>query len=221
MPWVATNLVGRRFGRLRVRRLVQIFRRPLRGRRKQAWVRMWLCRCDCGNWCEVDGQHLRSDTTSCGCAQRSQSSEANRTHGHSRGGRSLTYRSWLAMRDRCDPKNADKWPRYAGMYLAPKWQRFEAFLADMGECPEGHTLDRIQATRGYRPGNCRWATRSEQATNRCTTRFLTYRGRTQSMTAWATERGIPRGTIKARLDRYGWSVARALGQRPLPRRVRR
>lgn len=131
----------------------------------------------------------------------------------------MTYRSWLEMRRRCNPENADKYPQYVGVYLDPRWHVFENFLVDVGECPSGRTLDRIKASEGYRPGNCRWATASEQATNRRTTRFLTCNGKTQSMTAWAAETGIKRGTIKARLDKFGWSVEKALTVQPLQRRV--
>jgi hypothetical protein len=90
-------------------------------------------------------------------------------HGHGRRGRrSPTYNCWLSMRARClNPKHAH-WADYGGrgITIDPRWSSYEAFLADMGERPEGRTLDRIDGAAGYTLGNCRWATESEQNRNR-------------------------------------------------------
>lgn len=90
------------------------------------------------------------------------------------------------------------------------WMKdFSAFLAHMGPCPPGLTLERIDNDRGYEPGNCRWATILEQANNKRNIHWLTLRGRTLSLVAWAREAGIPRLAVYKRLKR-GWSVERAL-----------
>lgn len=92
-----------------------------------------------------------------------------------------------------------------------RWDSFEAFLADMGECPsDSHTIDRINNNRGYEPGNCRWATMKEQQNNRKNNRRLTYEGETLTLQQWADRTGLDRKTISMRLDRLGWSVERAL-----------
>lgn len=98
-------------------------------------------------------------------------SAINKRHGHNsrKGtGRSRTYVSWEQMWQRCtNPKNTS-WKNYGGrdISICWQWRDFAAFLDDMGERPEGKTLDRINRDGNYEPGNCRWATPSEQARNR-------------------------------------------------------
>lgn len=89
-------------------------------------------------------------------------------HGHStRESRSATYGSWCAMHQRCKYPGSGSFERYGGIGITvcERWNAFEAFLADMGERPEGMTLDRIDSAGNYEPGNCRWATTSDQARN--------------------------------------------------------
>ena len=72
------------------------------------------------------------------------------------------------MRKRCQNKATNGYPRYGGrgIIVCERWQRFENFLADMGERPPDRTLDRINNDGNYEPGNCRWATLEEQNLNR-------------------------------------------------------
>lgn len=87
------------------------------------------------------------------------------SHGYSR---TPTYRSWQSMKTRCYNEASFKYPDYGGrgVTVCKRWLKsFEAFLADMGERPEGTTLDRRDGKKGYSKANCRWATREEQLAN--------------------------------------------------------
>lgn len=128
---------------------------------------LWLCQCECGGATSADSMKLRKGLTkSCGCRQFSGLSRV--THGYSKA-KSPTYRTWKEMRQRCQNPNSDKWKWYGGrgVSVCPQWEVFEIFLADMGERPAGHTLDRRDSDGNYEKDNCRWATPKQQAeTNR-------------------------------------------------------
>jgi len=118
----------------------------------------YKCVCDCGNEKVILGMHLKSGhTTSCGCNRN-----GNPSHNLSK---TRTYRSWKEMRRRTLNLKSDKnkWYRFKGITVAPEWNNFEVFLKDMGERPEGTSIDRINPFWGYYPENCRWATAKQQA----------------------------------------------------------
>lgn len=93
-------------------------------------------------------------------------------HGHTNGRRkSPTWVSWQGMRDRCSNPRSPRWKYYGGrgITVTPRWcgrMGFENFLADMGERPDGMSLDRIDVDGDYCPENCRWSTPAEQVANR-------------------------------------------------------
>jgi hypothetical protein len=78
-----------------------------------------------------------------------------------------SYVVWQQMRTRCVNPNHPSYARYGGrgISVAPEWQDYETFARDMGPRPPGTTLDRINNDGNYEPGNCRWATKSEQSRN--------------------------------------------------------
>ncbi len=146
-------------------------------------------------------------------------STRNVKHGHSRsnpaGFATPTYCSWQHMIRRCrDPKESG-YERYGavGVVVCGRWlgeDGFANFLADMGERPEGATIDRFPNQSGnYEPGNCRWATRVEQQRNMRSNRLIEWDGRIQCLAAWAEELGLTVKCLQHRLNR-GWSLAEAM-----------
>ena len=117
------------------------------------------------------------------------------------------------MRSRCINKASASYENYGakGVTVCERWlNSFPNFLADMGECPnDTMTLDRIDNDIGYEPGNCRWATRSEQSNNKTNNRLITFNGKTQGVRAWAQETGIKATNILNRIY-LGWPIERVL-----------
>jgi hypothetical protein len=157
-----------RFGRLTV----------LREAEKRGRKRLAVCRCDCGEQTEVFTFCLtKGTTTSCGCLHRERAAaraaklgSSNSRHGESAALMTPEYRAWRSMRQRCGSPTHDAYANYGGrgIFVCDRWEAsFEAFLADMGRRPSpSHSLDREDNDGPYSPGNCRWATQSQQNGNR-------------------------------------------------------
>lgn len=169
MPRLANDHLGNRYGMLTV-----VERRPI-DRSRQA---RWLVRCDCGVEKVVNGGALPR-LRSCGCyrataAGRDAARNPHRRHGHagnySGAKPSRTYNSWIAMIKRCEYTAHPGYENYGGrgISICRRWRlSFEGFLEDMGERPQGMTLDRYPNRDGnYEPGNCRWASPAQQTRNR-------------------------------------------------------
>lgn len=161
----------------RVGRLTILGPSPSRVGGRKAYV----CVCDCGNETIVAGGSLREGgSTSCGCLRSERLSDSNSKrakHGHTRVGAtrkrdvSPNYYSWKSMIQRCRNPNAPNYHLYGGrgISVCDRWQGhdgFQNFLADMGERPDGKTLDRIDNDGNYEPGNCRWSDAKAQSNNR-------------------------------------------------------
>lgn len=161
--------------------------------------RRFRCRCVCGRVWEVAGHALRRGQSDCGC-QRTRAI----THGQTN---SPTYRVWAGIIQRCTNSRNRNYKFYGGrgIKVCDRWRLFENFLADMGERPEGLSIERDDVNGNYEPGNCRWATKVEQARNR--QRTVKVGGRVTVEAAAAL--GISSSAISNRVRR-GWKVADAM-----------
>ena len=127
----------------------------------------WLCRCECGVEKVVSANNLvRGRAKSCGCASNEMRSRKQIKHGQSRV-KSGAYSSWHAMKQRTQNGKTKQFIDYGGrgIGVCERWNSFANFYADMGDRPEGMSLDRIDVNKDYSLENCRWATRKQQSAN--------------------------------------------------------
>lgn len=167
-------------------------------------ARIWRCRCECGNETEVAVNTLRSGLVrSCGCMLVETSRRRATKHGQYG---TPAYKSWDSMVQRCTNPRQTGYARYGavGVTVCERWRVFENFLADMGERPNGMSLDRIDNARGYEPGNCRWATGRQQRMNQgrgsLTEAQAASVRKLRSETGWGPKRiaehlSVPRGAV--------------------------
>jgi len=205
------DLTGQRFGRL--------IALSLAPKRPNSANRYWVCRCECGNEVSILTSSLtRKETKSCGCLQRDVVASMSTTHGATKGKKETReFRIWMGMIQRCENPKYQYYHRYGGrgISVCERWRHsFTLFLEDMGDCPPGRSIDRIDNDGNYEPSNCRWATSLEQQNNTTRSAMLTCRGETRTIAEWSRIRGINYMKIHARIRRLNWSVDEALNLAP-------
>lgn len=181
-------------------------------------TRTFLCRCDCGGEKIVRRCSLVDGSSrSCGCLFR----EGHNNRKHSLSG-SPTYYTWTTMKQRCYEPAHKSYKDYGGrgITVCDRWrQSFSAFLADMGVRPAHTTIERINNAGNYEPGNCRWATQSEQQNNRRSNHPITWRGETHNLGIWAAKMGLTPERLSQRIEYLrkglpGWTLNECM-TRPL------
>ena len=188
-------MLNRKYGRL----LVVSSRHKREGRRNYYRT----CRCECGAIKDIIEDSLKSrKTRSCWCLQKERVSECNSTHGKSH---ISAHAIWLGMISRCHKFGSSGYQDYGGrgIKVCARWKKFENFYADMGDRPEGLTLERKNNDGNYEPGNCKWATLEEQANNKRNNRRIIISGVTYSLSQASRVFSISRSTLRGRLNK-GW-----------------
>lgn len=203
MPKIV-NLVGKKFGKLTAEKVAAV---GLAGNR-------WICKCTCGETTVVYASNLQSGKVkSCGCSRVRHGMSGTKIH-----------HVWRTMLDRCINPNANQYADYGGrgIFVCDEWKVFTVFYEDMGAVPyKGATLDRVDNNKPYCKSNCKWSSRYEQARNKRSNRIITVFGRTQTVTDWAVEFGMPPRTLFNRLFRAKMSPEDALNAQPYAQQRRK
>lgn len=202
------DLTGQKFGRLTA---LYAFKDKT-GRRYN-----WVCKCDCGNYCEATSVSLSTGKKqSCGCISREILIKRNETHGKS-GDR--LYKIWKGMKSRCYNPNHKSYKNYGmrGIFVCQEWKDdylcfrnwainngYDEF-SEHGEC----TLDRIDVNKGYSPENCRWVNAKTQANNTMSNHVIRYNGEEKTLSEWSECLKISYCVLCARINQLNWSAEKA------------
>jgi hypothetical protein len=185
---------GQRFGRLIAVEFVA---------RDKSRQQRWRFRCDCGGEIIHRVSAVRcGDVRSCGCLHREAAAiqgRAKRIHGMTK---SSEYNTWLNVISRCDNPSNTRWADYGGrgIKVCERWRKFENFLSDMGSKPSPkHSIERIDNDGNYEPGNCKWATTSEQSKNRRSNVWVMFDGKKMLLEEAVGLIGLSRSTGRRRL----------------------
>lgn len=183
-----------------------------------------VCRCDCGAEAEVFASTLKNGASpSCGCVSRVAFAARWTTHGHAAHGvrRSREYETWARIVSKCENPKATGYAIYGGrgITMCRRWREsFAAFFEDMGPRPgPGYSIERLDVNGNYEPGNCVWATMTQQARNRRNNRIVEAFGEAHCVAEWADRTGLSQRTIIQRLN-YGIDPEEAL-TKPVRQRV--
>ncbi len=174
------------------------------GRQKNHSV--WGCECICGNRIYILSSNLvRGNTLSCGCFHSAAISKSRLKHGMSGTPEYITHKSILA---RCSRSNCNNNHFERGITVCDRWKYgdgdrdgFECFYEDMGNRPEGMSIDRRDNDGNYEPDNCRWATKKQQARNTSKTKYVEFQGKLTSVRDALDITGTKPGTYYARIRR--------------------
>jgi len=195
-PERMNDLTGKRFGWLVVSRLHKLGGGKTR----------WYCTCDCGAEKSVLATHLvRGNTKSCGCQVGAGNAERNRANAKHGMWKTNEFAIWTGMLARCNNPSHHQYHRYGArdIKVCQEWQEsFLAFYKHLGDRPSPrHSIDRIDNSKGYEPGNVRWATPIEQCNNKTNNVWLEAEGRRWTVAQYARHTGVSSNCIRSRMKR--------------------
>ena len=169
---------------------------------------MGLCRCDCGVEKPVNLYNVISGASkSCGCHRLEARVKRNTSHGMSH---TRTYAAWCSMWTRCTNPRTRSYDEYAGRTPPDEWLSFANFLNDMGECPDGYSLERVENDLPYSKDNCIWLPTNAQSRNRRTTTLLQYNGTIFTLKELCAHLGLCYSTVIHRVKKQGKTFPEAL-----------
>ena len=173
---------------------------------------IWKCRCDCGNIAYVcNGNLVNHKTESCGCLRKEKLVNRSVTH-HLTNTR--IYKIWIDIKKRCYNNKYTRYIDYGGrgISVCDEWkndfQNFYDWAMQNGYSDE-LSIDRINNDGNYEPNNCRWTDKKTQNNNTRRNHYITYNGKTLTMSQWAELLNIEYCTLKSRIKR-GWNIEKAL-----------
>lgn len=202
---MSKKLKGRKFGRLTVLDKLHNYHKNNRI--------YWLCVCDCGNLIEVDSSRLVSgQTKSCGCLRKDLLIKRNLKHDKSH---TRLYNIWTQMKKRCYNSKTPQYKDYGGRGIAVCYEwcnNFQSFYdwSMANGYNDTLSIDRVDNNKSYSPDNCRWATRRQQNRNTRQNRNITINGETHCLKDWCDILGLKRSTVSNRINRYNWTIEKAL-----------
>jgi len=132
--------------------------------------------------------------------------------------RSREYRIWNNIKQRCYNANNDSFIYYGerGIEMCSKWKNsFSCFISDMGFCPDGYSIDRLDTNKGYYKENCRWATSKQQNNNKRNNKYIQFQGRIQTIREWCTELKLDYAIVMYRIYKQKYSVEKAFYRKDL------
>lgn len=199
------EMIGKKFGRLTVRKRVDDYIAPSGGTHKN-----YECICECGAVVNILKEHLTSGRQkSCGCLRKDNGIQK---HGEIK---TRLYRIWGNMCNRCTNPNNPAWKNYGGrgISVCDEWKEYINFRdwAFANGYTPNLTIDRINNNGNYCPSNCRWADTYTQANNKRNNRVIEYHGQTKTLNEWSKYLGIPYKDLHNRI-RLGWDIKRAFEQ---------
>lgn len=199
------SLIGMPEFPIMIKRLDDIIKKDKQG--YTVYIKRGLFKCECSNEFTATIESVKyGHKRSCGCIRPK--------IGNLR--KSSEYHIWKGMRGRCNNPSNPAYDRYGGrgITVCSRWMNenkgFLNFLEDVGERPGlEYSIERINNDKGYYKENCKWATKTEQANNRRSNKYVEYRGEMKTIAEWSETVNIPYGTLISRY-KNGWSIEDAI-----------